>query len=228
MPEDRSFPWVTWGPADALRGLAVGIVVGFLLAPAVVLPFDPELESLGAVLVAQVLLAITLLAVSVVMGPRGEGSVWSRLGLRPFSGSAVGWAILGYLAFVGVLLVYATVITEPEQRDVARDLGLCGGVFGAVASGVLIVGAAPISEEVFFRGFLFGGLARGMPTWLAAVISGALFGLPHLATGAAAVPPLAILGVILAFVYWRTGSLWPSIGLHMLNNGIAFAATSSC
>jgi membrane protease YdiL (CAAX protease family) len=61
-----------------------------------------------------------------------------------------------------------------------------------------------------------------MPFWLAAGISGVVFGSVHLTTGDVAVAGLlSFLGVILAWLYERTGSLGPPIALHMVNNAIA-------
>jgi len=78
---------------------------------------------------------------------------------------------------------------------------------------------APICEEVFFRGFVFAGLLRGMaPVW-AIVFSSLIFAVAHFDVGSFVV--LFIIGLALAFLRWRTKSIWPGILLHMLNNGIA-------
>jgi membrane protease YdiL (CAAX protease family) len=89
---------------------------------------------------------------------------------------------------------------------------------------VLIVIAAPIGEEVCFRGMLFGGLRERMPMLAAAALSGLIFGLLHAPEGITVVPPLAIFGTILALLYEKTGSLVPAILLHMLNNSVALLA----
>ena len=86
---------------------------------------------------------------------------------------------------------------------------------------LLIAIAAPISEEVCFRGMLFGGLRERLPCWAAALISGAIFGALHATTGISAVPPLIAFGFILALLYEKTGSIVPGILLHMLNNSVA-------
>ena len=63
-------------------------------------------------------------------------------------------AIGAYLLFA---FVYSTLVVEPEQEDIAEG-------FGPVPVQVLlIVIAAPISEEVCFRGMLFGGLRERLP-----------------------------------------------------------------
>ena len=89
---------------------------------------------------------------------------------------------------------------------------------------------APIAEEFFFRGFLFGVLrrmritvfGREIGTWVAAIITGILFGLAH--TGSASsqyLIPLGFLGFVLCLMRWRTGSLYPCMALHSFNNSLA-------
>ncbi len=78
---------------------------------------------------------------------------------------------------------------------------------------------APFCEEVFFRGFVFPGLRRGMSVGWAILVSSLLFATAHADPGS--FPVLFVIGLALAFLRWRTRSLWPSILLHMLNNGIA-------
>ena len=86
---------------------------------------------------------------------------------------------------------------------------------------VLIVIAAPISEELCFRGMLYGGLRERLPRYPAALITGLIFGGLHATTGISAVPPLIVFGFLLALLYERTGSIVPGILLHTINNSIA-------
>jgi len=78
---------------------------------------------------------------------------------------------------------------------------------------------APFCEEIFFRGFLFGGLLRGMSAIWATLLSTILFTIVHGDIGSAV--PLFAIGLMLAVIRWRTGSIWPGMALHMLNNAIA-------
>src|SRR6185312_14169487 len=87
-----------------------------------------------------------------------------------------------------------------------------------------------ICEEFFLRGFVFGGL-RNIPLrigrvdaspWLAAVITGMLFGAVHASSASAQyLIPLGFLGFVLCLVRWRTGSLYPCMALHSINNSLA-------
>ena len=89
--------------------------------------------------------------------------------------------------------------------------------FGFLAFVVL----APIAEELFFRGFLFGGLRRRLSFVPAMLITSVLFGLAHgqLNVGL----DTFALSLVLCFLYEGTGSIWTSMALHMIKNGLAFS-----
>jgi uncharacterized protein len=76
--------------------------------------------------------------------------------------------------------------------------------------------AAPIFEEIMFRGFLLSSLTRYMPVWSAIVLSSLLFAIAHLSFSE--VLPLATLGMVLGVVYTRSRNLLSSILLHGLWN----------
>jgi membrane protease YdiL (CAAX protease family) len=98
-----------------------------------------------------------------------------------------------------------------------------------IAAGLLIVVAAPLSEEIFFRGFLFAGIRRSGGFILGAVISSGIWGMFHY-TGSDSWPvilQLSIFGIVLAWLYERTGSIWPPIAVHAFNNAVAFTVLTS-
>ncbi len=189
-----------------------------------------DLDSLGARLVTQALLAGTLVGIAFAVAAGGAGGLASpgALGLRRPLRSPIGLAAAAYVGYIVFALVYSTLV-HPQQEDVTRDLGLGQGTFGTIAAGVLIVIAAPFAEEIFFRGFIFGGLRRRFSFLAAAVLSGLIFGLFHF-TGLSSigvVPQLALLGFALAWLYEKTGSIYPSIAVHAVNNALAFAILAS-
>jgi membrane protease YdiL (CAAX protease family) len=213
----------SWGPSKALLGILVLVVV-VALEGAVVSIIDPGLHSVGAKLALQAMLAVTLAAVAFFMaGTDGRAAAPAALGLRRPSGNPVRTAIIGYAAYFAFVIVYANTV-QPHQKDLTRALGFNHGAVAAVVIGLLVVLAAPISEEIFFRGFLFGGLRRGLPFVGAAVVSALIFGAFHY-TGVRSLtvlPQLAALGLVLAWVYERTGSIYPTMAIHAVNNAIAF------
>ena len=88
-----------------------------------------------------------------------------------------------------------------------------------VAMAVTAIIFAPITEELIFRGYLYPVVKRFTDRWFASIFSGVLFGVIHF--NVMALPMLALVGVILAVIYERSGSLWVPIGCHA-----AFNATS--
>lgn len=83
-----------------------------------------------------------------------------------------------------------------------------------------IVVLAPLCEEVFFRGFMqrayeaYGSTA----SW---IITGLLFGAMHVLNGMTAMVPATLLGLVLGYIACVTGSIWPAIGMHAMNNLIS-------
>jgi membrane protease YdiL (CAAX protease family) len=200
-----------------LLALAAGLVLGI---PVVIAdqPSGGELSDSANALV-QLATAIGFLLVPVAVALwRGAATVQEalrRLGVRGFPRSSGKWMLAAVGAYLLFSTVYIALIGQPKQKDIAEG-------FGAVPVQVLlIVLAAPISEEVCFRGMLFGGLRERMPRLLAALISALVFGGLHATTGISAVPPLIAFGFILALLYEKTGSIVPGILLHMLNNSVA-------
>jgi membrane protease YdiL (CAAX protease family) len=86
--------------------------------------------------------------------------------------------------------------------------------------------AAPICEEVFFRGMLFRLLRTRVPLWAAVLLSAMAFGLAHAspAVSPALLPTFMYMGIVLAVVYVRTGWLTNNILLHAVSNAIATVA----
>ena len=78
-------------------------------------------------------------------------------------------------------------------------------------------------EELFFRGYLLSALLGVLRSWQAILASAALFGLFHvILSGMLAVErfvPSLLLGLVLGWVCWKTGSVWPGVLLHALHNG---------
>ena len=207
----------------AVVGLFVALSAQFFFAVPLLI-VDPGLAedpSTAASIVLQALGAAMFLAVPFAVASL-RGADWraalSRLGVRGFRRSAIGWMALAIFAYLTFAAVYVALVGEPEQEDIAE-------AFGPVPFQILlIVFAASISEEVCFRGMVYGGMREKMPRYVAAFLSAAVFGALHAITGISAVPPLIAFGFILALLYERTGSIVPCIILHMLNNSAALAA----
>jgi membrane protease YdiL (CAAX protease family) len=136
--------------------------------------------------------------------------------------AAIGTALLAVIGFFLFELVYSAALDPKNPQKIVEDLGADQNTALLVAGAVAVIVVAPIAEEFFFRGFLFRVLRLRMGFWLAAVSDGILFGLVH--GSFVIVPILAVLGIALCWVYERTGSLFPCIAIHALNNTLAYGA----
>ncbi|MGK7874754.1 MAG: lysostaphin resistance A-like protein [Xenococcaceae cyanobacterium] len=76
--------------------------------------------------------------------------------------------------------------------------------------------AAPVFEEIIFRGFLLPSLTRYLPVWSAIFASSLIFSIAHLSFSE--VLPLTTLGIVLGFIYTRSRNLLAPILLHSLWN----------
>lgn len=89
---------------------------------------------------------------------------------------------------------------------------------------IIVVGICPaIAEEAAFRGFLFGSLRKRTKIWIAVIVSAAAFGLYHLNflqffTG-------LYLGSIMAYMVYKSRSIFASALFHLLNNSISVILT---
>jgi uncharacterized protein len=226
-------PWRVWmAPAGILMGLAMGlmgsIVVGLIAqaagsslshpTPAVSLTenFVFDLAFVGA--------AIYFSASSGRVTPADFGfrRVDPRLAIKAF--------FLAGLSFYILTALYASLLHLHGSDKLPSELGVHRSTAALIGAAVFVCVLAPIAEEFFFRGFVFGALrgmrvvvgGRELGTVIAAIITGILFGLAH--TGSANpeyLVPLGFLGFILCLVRWRTGSLYPCMALHSFNNSLA-------
>lgn len=148
-------------------------------------------------------------------------------GFRKFSplsalisiGLAIGLMILGtIIVFALVSLIYPTVDLDQSQDIVFKNAAGPGQIMLAF---IALVVVAPLAEETIFRGLLLPAFAKRIGFIAAAVVTSIMFGAVHGQLNVAIVT--FILGLLLAWVYKRTDSLWPAIMLHSLKNLIAFA-----
>ena len=222
---------VPWTPGTTVRWLLGGLLLAIIVPPLLVAPFDPDLKGDGALLAAQAMFDGLLLFVALGVASdwkfRPLGRPLRLLGLRPFRLSAI-WVMLATLVVYYIAAgLFASLVLKPDQEDIGGELGVGNpSVVIAVAAVLMIVLLAPIAEELFFRGFVFAGLRTRWSLWPAAITSGLIFGSVHAPTGITTVVPLAVLGFALCWLYDRTGSLWPCVIAHMINNGLALAVVS--
>jgi hypothetical protein len=164
---------------------------------------------------------------------KGTKHLWADLGVRfrwiDLLGIPIG--IAGQFLVALMYLPIAPHVHDFHQQFAAPAQRLTGGSHGTgyAVIAVATVAGAPFFEELFFRGVILRALARLFGNWggwvgpaLAIVVSGVLFGLAH--AESLQLLGLAVFGVILGIVSYRTGRLGMNMVAHAAFNGIAMTA----
>ncbi|MGC9334502.1 MAG: CPBP family intramembrane glutamic endopeptidase [Anaerolineae bacterium] len=217
MEADQRVPWtvrdVCWGLVGMGLWLALAFGAMYLLR-SLSWGLDPGLSV--------TLLEMLLLIPVWWLAMRRYGVGWQALGLRGFRGRAlqVGCGLMiGSWLFN---LVYSLVLSQFGLRMQADLIPILAELSAPwlFAAGAVVV--APLVEEIFFRGFVFAGLRERYGWHRAAVISAGLFAVIHLQP--TAIAPIFVLGLIFAYLYERSGSIWPAVLMHVSSNALALGA----
>jgi membrane protease YdiL (CAAX protease family) len=231
-PPERARPALWIAPAAVLLGLAGGVFSSLFIeilgsvfgspvghpTPAVTITADYFFDF------SFVAAALWFAVLQARMRPADFGyrRIPWKLGVSAFLIAAVGYYV--------VTTLYSNLLSLHGTDRLPNELGTSHSTAAAITAAVFVCVVAPMAEEFFFRGFLFGVLrrmnvrvaGRQLGPWLAAIIVGLLFGLAH--TGSAAsqyLVPLGFLGFVLCLLRWRTRSLYPCMALHSVNNCLA-------
>lgn len=106
---------------------------------------------------------------------------------------------------------------EQTQLELIRSVLESG--LGVSFNLVMLALIPGICEELLFRGYAQRQFERATGAVGGILFSGVLFGFYHLRPSQ--ILPLVVLGVYLAYLVWRTGSLWPAVFVHAAHNGLA-------
>lgn len=219
-----------WGLLDMAKAIAIVIALTFLISlPAAliadVIAGDRAIEDDPTAL--SIVLALSVVLEGLMLWTAYRFSVQKyRLDLRALglrTPSRAGWW-LPFALVIGSLAIMYVYFGVLSAVGVSPDTDLPEGVFDSAGPFlvlfVLSVFVAPPVEEIFFRGFIFGGLHGRWGVVLAALASGTLFGLAHVANPGAfyLLPPVAGVGALFAFGYVYTGSIVPGMVAHFLFN----------
>jgi membrane protease YdiL (CAAX protease family) len=227
-------PWPVWtAPAGVVLGLVIGLLGGVIVS-AVAQAGGAQPGHLGpaANIAADIVFDLGFVAAAIYLAALGHRQLhaanfgFRRIGL----GHGIAAFLVAGIGYFVVTALYASLIGLHGTDKLPSELGVSSSTAALVAAAVFVCVIAPVCEEFFFRGFVFGALrrmrivvaGRELGTWVAAIITGILFGLAH--TGSASsqyLIPLGFLGFVLCLVRWRTGSLYPCMALHSVNNSLA-------
>jgi uncharacterized protein len=231
-------PWPVWtAPAAIATGFGLGIVVSIIIGVVAQVGGSSLSKPSPAVsLVGDFFFDAAFVAAALYFAGRAAGHVrpldfgFRAVRWRP----AVGGVLAAGLGYYALTAFYSYLLNLHGNEKLPRELGVSKSPAALVGATVFVCVVAPIAEEFFFRGFIFGALrrmrivvgGRELGTWVAAAITGILFGLAH--TGSASsryLIPLGFLGFVLCLLRWRTRSLYPCMALHSINNSLALGVS---
>ncbi|MCL2504335.1 MAG: CPBP family glutamic-type intramembrane protease [Coriobacteriia bacterium] len=229
-------PGAPWGLLEASVAVALvplsALVAGLILGTAAVQSMPPgnriavRAVTLGG---AYVLQAVALLWMSRWRSTEVLGALGLKAQDAERSAQTASDAIQAIVTVPGLLILTRTIAAvwgdfavrilgwkPPEGTELTTTLFGSGWV-GIALTVIMVVIAAPVVEEVVFRGIMFGALRGRIGTWPSIVLSAVVFALCHLSLWVAL--PTFVLGVALGWLAARHRTLWPAIALHALYNG---------
>lgn len=161
----------------------------------------------------------------VLKKPHEKGELARLLGVdRPFRWRSLGLVLLcvaGYLA--GTMLLSSLAGMLPWfNADQKQDVGFkdLTGALDLVLAFVALVVLPPIAEELLFRGYLYGKLREESGFWFSTIITSIVFGIVHQQWNVGV--DVFVLSIFLCYLREKTGSIWASMVLHGLKNGVAY------
>lgn len=212
-----------------------GTVLGLTLVAglgsfAVVLPALGPLAgvrqpTVAGFVLSAVVLDVALVGVVYLRVVRPRVITWHDMGLsavrqpRVWLAGLVASIVLFALAASLELLMKAAGVQQTQLASLEwlRSVPLWQYLLVAFSAAIL----APIAEEIYFRGYVFRAYFEQKGPLQAYLFSSLLFALVHL--NLPAIIPIFGIGLFLAFLYHRTGSVLPGMIAHAVNNAVAFA-----
>ncbi len=233
LAQNSDVSWETpWDWETILQVLLLGFFyIGQVLLPYLILPLLLSLLGLSPDTFSVRMKAFYVLASYLLMSAGGLLVLY--LSLKPFLPLPEGWfrfnwrsnwilwGLGGYMVALPLVILVSFLNQKLWQGQGGSNPILPLALEGQdrIALSIFFLTAcvaAPVFEEIFFRGFLLPSLTRYMPVWGAIVTSGFLFAIAHLSFSE--VLPLATLGIVLGVVYTRSRNLLASMLLHGLWN----------
>ncbi|MGH8905801.1 MAG: lysostaphin resistance A-like protein [Egibacteraceae bacterium] len=217
---------VAWTGLDAVGVLVTWFMLQFVVgvfANFLGLRMDDPLVSAGLLPVPFVMLIVLTV---VWVRTKGAGALSQLRGRRrPTWGdvaAGIVYGLIGAVVITSIGLGLQLLLESFGQQLPPVQEGLRELVTGPAApiAIITVTGLAPLAEELLYRGMLFQGLQARFGFWPAAMASGIVFGLVHVELLVAVLT--AVLGVYLAWLFRRRGTILAPILAHAVFNAISF------
>jgi membrane protease YdiL (CAAX protease family) len=163
------------------------------------------------------------------LSPRPMARFFPKIGGGPLLAAALSALVLGGLSFAAEALV--TQYTGASIKASAMEAAMMPNNW---TEWLIVIAAftmfVPFYEEFLFRGFVLGWLRQVTPVWIAILISAGVFAAVHGlfflrggVSGWVGTGEIFAVGVLMAWWAVRSGSLWPALMVHFVNNALAFS-----
>lgn len=229
-------PWKSWEALAVFVASWIGVPLLILSAFRFAAPYDVHIQQfVQGIAVNDIAASFQLTVLDAMAGIgliwlvlRKYQAGWRSVGLRKFkivrSGLLIAAMFVSFLFLAYIALMITKILLpgfDPNQAQVNEFTKAVTGNARLVSFFALVV-IPPVIEELLFRGFMFPAFAGRFGVLLGALFSSLLFGFAHLQANVGVYT--VVLGLLLCYMYKRTGSIIPGMLLHMLNNYVAYAA----
>ncbi|MBL7084500.1 MAG: CPBP family intramembrane metalloprotease [Candidatus Omnitrophica bacterium] len=222
---------VRWGIWDIFKLAIIFIFLGYILhiIEAQVLLFFPSQEGIKSFvpLLNTGIMDLLLLGFIIYFVKINYGQGLAALGLKiKHAVRNIFLAVLSYIAFLPILaflllllVMFAGMFDYQPSRQVLFNLFLQQkSVWFLIYLTIMVVILGPIVEEIFFRGFAYNAIKKKWGRRSAMALTAVVFAGLH--GSLIGFLPIMGLGLLLAYVYEKTGSLISSITIHILHNSL--------
>jgi len=212
---------VPWNVGDTLKALLISVVIETFAVFLLFFIFKNPL-NFTFILLSQLVASSVTLVVVWLYAIRKYKAPFKSLGLiLSFSVGQFFLVIFAWMASLGLSAGYDAILfiltnERPPQQPIMEIFGE-----NIVLAYIVIVVIAPITEEIFFRGFLYSAFRDKLGVTYGVIISSTIFAAVHV------IPllfvPLFIIGAALALLFEQKRSLVAPILMHALNNAMALS-----
>lgn len=219
---------VSWGIWDVGRVVVLFLFFGYMIViiESILASSVPALKNddFRAVLNSSLLDALSVIfVIYFTVGQYKEKLKSIGVNFKNFMAN-VFYGVVGYLAAIPVLflvliltaiIIRLTNYTPKEQVVVEMFMRQTNPAF-LIYTSIFAAIAGPVAEELFFRGFMYSAVKKYIGIFWATMITASLFALLH--GHVVGFLPIMVLGILLAYLYERTGTLVSSVTVHILHN----------
>lgn len=194
--------------------LAIQLIGGWIVGAVWMLVTKSQDTTTAMIITTTVVTSVAIIAVFLLAHWTEVSPRWLRT--RPWM--VLSWSVVAAVgALIPSMWLQEQIPELPNWLDNEFDM-ILSNRWGYLAIGLL----APLSEEIVLRGAVLKELLKSpkLSPWAAIAISAVFFALIHM--NPAQMPHAFLIGLLLGWMYWRTGSILPGVAYHWANNSIAY------